>query len=123
MVCSHCGTDNPNNAQNCSNCGAALQASPQQSYSNPAYNDQPVKTEDYRPISMWGYFGYEILFSIPIIGFIMLLVFSFGGTRNVNVKNFARSYFCYFIIVAIIAVILIIAIASAGGLAYLSSQA
>ena len=54
--------------------------------------------EEYKPISMWGYFGYEILFAIPIIGFILLLVFSFGGTRNKNLKNFARSYFCFLII-------------------------
>ena len=33
--------------------------------------------DEYKPISMWGYFGYEILFSIPIIGFIFILVFSF----------------------------------------------
>ena len=31
--------------------------------------------DEYKPISMWGYFGYEILFSIPIIGFIFILVF------------------------------------------------
>ena len=62
--------------------------------------------EEYQPISMWGYFGYEILFSIPIVGFIMMLVFSFGGTKNVNLKNFARSYFCVIIIVAVISVIL-----------------
>lgn len=58
--------------------------------------------EEYKPISMWGYFGYEILFSIPFVGLILLLVFSFGGTKNVNVKNFARSYFCFLIIAAII---------------------
>lgn len=28
----------------------------------------PKIPESYTPISMWGYFGYEILFSIPIIG-------------------------------------------------------
>ena len=54
--------------------------------------------EEYKPISMWGYFGYELLFSIPCVGFILLLVFSFGGTKNVNLRNFARSYFCYMII-------------------------
>ena len=53
--------------------------------------------EEYRPISMWGYFGYEILFSIPVIGFIFLIVFAIGA-KNVNKKNFARSYFCYTII-------------------------
>ena len=24
--------------------------------------------EEYTPISMWGYFGYSLLFSIPIVG-------------------------------------------------------
>ena len=53
-------------------------------------NDKNLPYE-YKPISMWGYFGYEILFSIPFIGFILLLVFSFGGTKNINIRNFARS--------------------------------
>ena len=42
-----------------------------------------------------------ILFSIPFIGFILLLVFSFGGTKNINLRNFARSYFCFSIIIII----------------------
>lgn len=58
--------------------------------------------EEYKPISMWGYFGYEILFSIPLIGLILLLVFAFGGARNKNLKNFARSYFCFYILVAVL---------------------
>ncbi len=61
--------------------------------------------EEYRPISMWGYFGYQILFAIPLIGFIILLVFSFGGTKNKNLRNFARSYFCYFILIVILVLI------------------
>lgn len=64
--------------------------------------------EEYRPISMWGYFGYELLFSVPCVGFILLLIFSFGGTRNKNLRNFARSYFCYTIIVAILFIILLL---------------
>ena len=60
---------------------------------------------EYKPISAWGYFGYNILFSIPIIGFIVLLVYAFGGTRNINLRNFARSYFCLFIIAMIIFII------------------
>ena len=62
---------------------------------------------------MWGYFGYELLFSIPLIGLILLLVFSFGGTGNVNLRNFARSYFCFLIVV----VILVVLIAILGGVA------
>lgn len=74
--------------------------------------------ENYKPISMWGYFGYEILFSIPLIGFILLLVFSFGGTKNVNLKNFARSYFCFFIIELIITIVFAVLI----GLGVVSSS-
>ena len=63
--------------------------------------------EEYKPISMWGYFGYEILFSIPLIGLICLLIFAFGGTKNKNLKNFARSYFCMFIVACVSIAILI----------------
>ena len=73
--------------------------------------------EEYKPISMWGYFGYEILFSIPCVGFILLLVYAFGGTKNVNLKNFARSYFCFLIIVVVITFILV----SVAGVAGISS--
>lgn len=62
--------------------------------------------EEYTPISMWGYFGYQLLFSIPCVGFIVLLVFAFGGTRNINLKNFARSYFCFIILGIIIGAII-----------------
>ena len=57
--------------------------------------------EEYRPISMWGYLGYQILFAIPCVGFILILVFSFGGHRNINVRNFARAYLLAFVIVLI----------------------
>ena len=68
---------------------------------------------EYKPISMWGYFGYEILFSIPLIGFICLIIFAFAS-KNKNVKNFARSYFCMLILVIVLSVICL-AIVSATG--------
>ena len=43
----------------------------------------------YRPIGAWGYFGYQILFSIPIVGFILLIVFALSD-ENINRRNFAR---------------------------------
>jgi uncharacterized membrane protein len=64
--------------------------------------------DDIRPISMWGCFGYQILFAIPLVGLILLIVFALGGTRNVNVRNFARSYFCILIIGLIICAILFV---------------
>ena len=73
--------------------------------------------EEYRPISMWGYFGYEILFAIPLVGFILLLVFAFGGSRNINLRNFARSKFCVLILTVVLTVIFV---GSVGGIAVLA---
>lgn len=75
--------------------------------------------EEYRPISMWGYFGYEILFSIPIVGFICLIVFAIGA-KNVNKKNFARSYFCYTIIVCLVAIVIFAIMMATGAVSALS---
>ena len=52
---------------------------------------------EYTPITMWGYFGYEILFSIPVIGWIIVIVFATTAS-NQTLKNFARSQFCLLII-------------------------
>ena len=56
---------------------------------------------EYTPISMWGYFGYSILFNIPVVGFVFILIFAIGS-KKVNKKNFARSYFCGLILALII---------------------
>ena len=66
------------------------------------YNDPKY---DYTPISMWGYFGYEILFAIPIVGLILAIVWSFGA-HNINLRNFARSQFCLLIIASVVCIIL-----------------
>lgn len=59
---------------------------------------------NYKPLSAWAYFGYQLLFAIPFVGFILLIVFSFNND-NINRRNFARSYFCVYLLVAIIFVI------------------
>jgi len=62
---------------------------------------------EYKPISPLGYVGYQLLFSIPFIGFIFLIVYAVGGTNNINVKNFARSYFVIMLIAFVFICILI----------------
>ena len=79
---------------------------PQYSQPIPIKNYDPSK--DYTPIGMWGYFGYQILFAIPILGFILILIFSFGGTRNINLRNYARSTFCLFIVIAALAFVVLL---------------
>ena len=77
----------------------------------PTYNTYINVTPDslppqYRPLSAWAYFGLSILFSIPIVGFVFLIVFSFSSA-NINRRSYARSYFCLLLLVVIVLVILL----------------
>ena len=79
--------------------------------------------EDHKPISPWGYLGYTLLFCIPVISIIFILIYSFGGTKNINVRNYARSYGIIWIASAIIAALYFVLaiVLFAGGLAAFSS--
>lgn len=122
MKCLKCGTENDTTSKYCIKCGSPMTGqTPQENIEKQYYNPEPAYTGnrdynsfnnpaihnynrnfDYTPIGMWGYFGYQLLFLIPIIGFILLIVFSFGGTTNINLRNFARSHFCLLLIVILI---------------------
>ena len=58
----------------------------------------------YRPLSPWAYFGYQILFAIPVIGIILLIFYSLSDS-NINRRNFARSYFCVYVLAIVIFII------------------
>lgn len=62
---------------------------------------------EYRPLSAWPYFGYNILFAIPLVGFIMLIVFAFDSS-NINRRNYARSFFCAYLVAIIILIVVLI---------------
>lgn len=62
-------------------------------------------SEQFRPLGAWEYFGYSLLYSIPLIGFIMLIIFSFNDS-NINRRNFSRSFFCGLLVfIAVMAVL------------------
>ena len=127
--------NNNNNYQNLSR-NAQPYANMQQGYNNNMQpyntgNTQPAITyhvtnapitennlpEEFKPISAWGYVGYNLLFSIPLIGLIMVCVYAFGGTNKINVRNYARSFFCVFLIIIVIYILLFVT----GGLSALLS--
>ena len=134
MFCSNCGKQVDDGAVFCDNCGARLDRStpvrtepvrqaPVQQPVQPIVIQQRAITEEelperLRPLSPWAYFGYNLLFAIPIVGFILLIVFSCSGA-NVNRRNYARSFWCLLIIVAVAALVFVIIAAATGGLASL----
>ncbi len=104
MFCKNCGSAIEEMANVCSNCGAPVNGQVPVTACAPPVKQEAVIPEQNRPVSAWGYFGLQILFAIPVVGFIFLLVFSFNN-GNINRRNFARSYWCGLLIVVIVVVI------------------
>lgn len=58
---------------------------------------EAVIPREYNPMGMWGYFFYGILFMLPVVGWIICVCCAFMAD-NLNLRNFARSQFCWIII-------------------------
>ena len=63
--------------------------------------DQYNAPEKYRPMSGWGFYWWSVLYSIPIIGFIFLLI-NACDPSNLCRRSHARSYFCGFFLVVMV---------------------
>ena len=128
MFCPNCGKEAQNGAQFCPNCGVKFEE-PKAQEPKPVPPVQPVVVQTapitaeslpakYRPLSAWAYFGYSILFAIPVIGFIFLIIFSCNGS-NINRRSFARSHWCALILCLIIVGVVFLIAALTGGVAAL----
>lgn len=110
MLCPVCGKENTPDRRFCCGCGNRLvSAAPvnnQPVYTAPAqtniYIPQPTIPEEYKPIGAWMYLVWSLVFGIPLVGFILQIVFACGGTKNINLRNYARSYLCALLIAVII---------------------
>ena len=130
MNCTHCGQELQPNSIVCNNCGAAVDygtkqeqrppyqpQQPQQFQGQPYYNQNAGAyiPESHRPIGAWGYIGYNLLFSIPLVGIIMLFVFAFGGTGNINLRNYSRSFLIVMLITLVLWVLSVVFIFGIAG--------
>lgn len=124
MNCPNCGKDNLETARFCEVCGTKMEVpvTPEtpapvvqpetapvvQTEAAPVEKTAPAEPEipeKYRPISSWGYVGYWILYSIPLLGFIFWVIHVFSS-KNLNRRNYARSFFCAFLLGLLFTVIL-----------------
>lgn len=118
VFCESCGSALPveNAAPQAPEYAAPVQAAPQPQYQpapQPVYAMPPQFNEDmlpeeYKPVSVGKYIGYSILFSIPLVGFIMLLVTAFSGGTNKSLKNYARAMLVMYVIGVVLGVVLVI---------------
>ncbi len=134
MYCNSCGIAIDDGTQVCPNCGTPVQNQYSQQqmyqehmnqqgsygggpgqgqgyYQNPyaqpqvSFEQQAASLpEELQPISMWGYVGYMVLFSIPLVGLICMIVFAVSG-RKLALKNFARAYLVLLAIGIVISIV------------------
>lgn len=78
-----------------------------QSYGYPQFNENMLPPE-YRPVSIGQFFGYTLLFSVPVVGFIMLLVTAFGSGNSISLKNYAKSMLIWYVIGIVLTVIMFV---------------
>lgn len=108
MNCPYCGAVLNSGSRFCTNCGSAIARPEPHGYVRGdadrtpyAINTVVMPTTEvppqYRPLSPWAYFGYSLLFAIPLLGFIFNLIYCFSDD-NINRRNFARSIWCALLI-------------------------
>ncbi len=142
MNCPTCGTTNELDSVFCAECGTKLvqeaapvtgdtqvipqpipQAAPQSAYQAVPQSTPVPATEqsvtprippEYKPLSPWAYFGWSLLYSIPFVGFVLLIVMSFAP-RNKNHKNFTRAYWCGALVALIALVVMVLFAILVGG--------
>lgn len=140
-VCTSCGAPLDPDGMFCPSCGASVSAGsspmppappppPPPQYQQPAYQQPVYQQPAYRAptaaaatapvLSTGSYIGMMLIAYIPLVGFIMLLVWAFGSTENPNKKNYARAVLIISIIVS--ALTILITIIAGGAMAALMSE-
>ena len=67
------------------------------------------KLYHYKPLGAWAYFGYSLLYSIPIIGLIFMIIHA-TSNANINRRNHARSFIILLLIGIVLAFIISVGI-------------
>ncbi len=119
QFCAHCGKALKAGVQFCDNCGTPVGGSCPNTQTPPppappAYTAPPV---DASPLSTGQFFLMQFLFSLPLVGFILMLVWGLGGGTNLNRRNLSRSYLIWwliYILLYILLIVLIVVLVTAG---------
>ena len=91
MFCSKCGKELPNDTTVCPACGESQTTTAEKS---------PVPQSDV--ISLGDWIVTTLLTWIPIVGFVMMFVWGFGGSANPSKKNWARATLIWMAVGAVI---------------------
>lgn len=94
--CESCGKPVYRLDRICANCGAPVTQNGQSIRNDIRSRDGLI--DDYTPksqydiLSSWGFVGSFFLLSLPIVGFIIMIVWASGGVNSLTRRNLARAY-------------------------------
>lgn len=112
MNCPNCNAPLAENEQFCTACGTQLTANATVVPVQKTMTKEDLPSQ-FRVLSPWAYFGLQILYGIPVVGFIFLLIHTFSSA-NLNRRSFARSYWCALILVALVAIVVAVIAVTTG---------
>jgi len=92
IFCQNCGSQMEDNGTVCANCGAD-----QRAFQSNCPSPNQVPQVDTRTVSTLKFFGLILLFSLPMVGWIICLVMAFAA-KNENVRHFARANMIWILI-------------------------
>ena len=70
--------------------------------------------EEYQPLTIGKFIGFQILFAIPCVGLILAIVFACGAVKNKNLVNWARAQLIILgVVIAIYVLLMILGIGKA----------
>lgn len=112
IYCKTCGLLLPAGVTTCPECGTPIPPQPT-APARPVYTPPPAAPAS-DSLGTGGNLAMLLVFLVPVVGFIMMLVWSFGGTSNKAREALARAY----LIRTLIAVMLITVLVVIGALLF-----
>ena len=119
--CEKCGKPVYRLDKTCVNCGSPVtQFSTQTNDDSPRQSSYSLdgdssQSSPYEVLSSWGFVGSMFLMALPVVGFIITIVWASGGTTNLNRRNLARGYLILMGLVTAIYIPLVLVFVSQGG--------
>ena len=110
--CKNCGLLAPVGADRCPRCGAPLPpapAAPVPAADQPHYKETAPEVP---ALSEWATLAALLLFSIPVVGFILSVAWSFGFSKNPARKRLAQAWLIRTLVVAVVAALLFLWVAA-----------